>query len=242
MPCFALFQGVIMKFFTKLLLAVLLLVPAVAEAEQIEAISFNPSRLGWYRQVKVVSYLSFTPKLEVENLIMGADDVTTALVLPTNTQSAVEARFIYPDEETTGQTIDFYRRTALFNTPIQISGGDLYVKEGEVNKIAFPDAPAKTYIPVYAASTKAIVKNGEEQKLTVAGNNTGYKVGVFTGSMEKAAPSFYTLKGFVLGPNEIPVPPAGAAGKCYKWKTIKKVGTTTLTEDMEVLTLSSSNC
>ena len=153
-----------MNLFTKLFLAVALLIPAAAGAETIAPITYNPSRSGWYENLKVVSSLSFRPGLQITTLNIGAPEKTNQLLLRKKTTSGttaagtIKTTFIRPTEDSDG-TSNISLSTATLSTEgVDMAGGNFKAKEGQINL-----QKAKG-LPVYAA--KATIPNGKKLQVT----------------------------------------------------------------------------
>lgn len=208
-----------MNLFTKLFLAVALLVPAAAGAEAIDPIAYNPSRSGWYENLKVVSSLSFRPGLQITTLNIGAPDKENQLILKKGNNGAagtIKTTFIRPTDASDG-TSNISLSTATLSTEgVDMAGGNFKAKEGQINL-----QKAKG-LPMYAA--KATIPNGK--KLQVTGQSA--KV------LEEAkSETPNEIEGWKLGKNIIPPPPGEVTTAntwCYKWAVINEKKVLALTK------------
>ena len=220
-----------MKFFTKLFLAVVWFIPAVAGAEEVSAINYNPSRFGWFDNLKVVTFLSFNGRdVNVTNV-----DVTnlntkhgTEFVGNNNQNSTVKADKINMKEGATSATIDFSTNTTLQGATVLVPGGTLRAQEAHVNNISFP-AGATGHFAAYAKTTQS-------PSVKISDPNQKVQVGKYIEGTEK--PTTTEIQGWQLGPNEIP--PFNVADKCgagkkaqFIWATHKSSGKKVLAIDCQ---------
>ena len=218
-----------MKFFTKLFLAVALFAPVIAEAEQVPAITYNPSRSGWYTNLKVVSTLSFSPQLVIQDLSIGArgaankKNVLTLRTLEGTNVGVIRTNTI----KSTGDTasIEFSNATLSRGScssncgplKVNIQGGTLKGKDGFVELWDAAEA-----LPVYGEKVSWDPETVESFQVKGADANVQVVENATADSTSKTS-----MSGWKLGPYEIPH--VDTSGKCYRWKnatiggTLKKV-------------------
>ena len=221
-----------MKFFTKLFLAVALLIPAVAGAENIAPITYNPSRSGWYYNLKVVSNISFMPSVNITTLNIGAPSKVNTLQVEasisegeeiggTITTLAIQPKATGISKQTTVRFPTAKLTSPSNLLPVVLNGGEL---KGGNGTVFLSEA---TQLPIFAS--KAYLK--KNSNLTVEKITEGVKTFVNKNN------DSIKLAGWKLGPHTIPVP--NAASGCLKWKDAK-IGSETTTR--KVLVLTTTNC
>lgn len=228
------FKGVIMKFFTKLFLVVALLLPTVAGAENIAPINFNPSRSGWFFNLKVMSSLNFQRGvLQVNTLNIGGATpnyvAQNTLTFTGEQDATITTTTIHSKEtaDTSANTIRFSEATLSLpqeNRLVEVRGGSLEAAEGFVTITNFGNLPVYADRGFFSEGTTLTVKGSEDEITTYRGNPA------------KPTPPSAKLKGIMLGKHQIPLPPAGSP-KNLCWKDVT-IGSTT----HKVLVLTSSGC
>ena len=203
-----------MKIFKYLLLSLSVLLPATLMAEEVPAISYNPSRLGQFKTLRATQKGMFRGGLQVNNLNIGYKDGTsqTTVTLSSNQPRIFVLGDIVAKQPQTdndynttpdaGATIDMQQTATLKNADIQ----------------------------AYAKSELEVLQNANIRTLTAKKNTQNFisapkvKVPTATGNYLKVKSDTvqtYMLgtddalelrdSGWKLGPNTIPVPTVSGA-------------------------------
>lgn len=183
----------------------------VVSAEVVESISFNPSRMGKYKQLKVAKQATFPGGLKVtEEMNLRSSDYVTLQYDVENNLTLTNLRGEYPFAEVSfpkayfqgnGTTVSYKAKDGIYSGSVlgtvNLSGGDISFEGGDS----------------YNSYIDSLVDNGYG-----GGNTIQAKSNVFVGNALKIGDNQTagavladgtTVQGFHLAGNDIPFPRVG---------------------------------